>query len=545
MSQPSLSPPSAPAPSPWAPFGHRAFAVLWAATVISNIGTGMQNVGAGWLMTILDPDPLTVALVQAATTAPIFLLALPAGALADLLDRRRLLLAVNGLMAATAAALAVLVELGRMTPALLLLFTFLLGSGAAFIAPTWLAIVPQLVPRAALGPAIALNSLGINVSRSIGPALAGVLIVGIGFAAPFAVNALSFLAIVAALLWWRPAARAGSEVPAERLGEAMQSGLRYALHSAPLRATLIRGAAFFLFGSAYWALLPVIAKTSLGGGARLYGLLLGCMGIGAVLGALLLPQVQPRLGADRTVALGTVGTALVLAAYAVIADPYLGAMASLAAGLSWISVLSTLQVSAQTALPNWVRARGLSIFLTLFFGSMALGSALWGKIASEFGVGTALLIAAGGAVLAITASWWARLGQAEGLDLTPSRHWPVPLVLAEAPLERGPVMTTVEYRIDPANAPAFLALMAELGGARRRFGAVQWWVMEDAAAPGSYVEYFVEGSWLAHLRHHERVAGADRVLQERIRALHLDDTLPVVRHLLAPAADQDGVVVRD
>ncbi len=527
----------APAASPWDPFRYRAFAVLWAATVVSNIGTWMNTVGSGWLMTDLSPDPLTVALVQVASTAPAFLLALPAGAVADLLDRRRLLLAVNGSMALVAAVLAVLVALGAMNAGLLLLFAFLLGCGAAFIAPAWLSIVPQLVPRATLGQAIALNSLGINVSRAIGPALAGVLVVAVGFAAPFALNALSFLVIVAALAWWSPPARAASSLPAEGLGEAILTGLRYALNSAPLRATLVRGIAFFLFASAFWALLPVIARVSLGGGARLYGVLLGAMGAGAVLGALLLPRAAARLGADRNVAVGTVGTAVSLAVLSLVASPVAAVLASVLAGVSWIFVLSTLQVAAQTALPNWVRARGLSLFLTLFFGSMALGSAIWGKTASALGIGPALSIAAAGVLLVLPLVRRVRVGQGAALDLSPSLHWPEPMVLVDTPQERGPAMTTVEYRIDPADAPAFLALMAEQARARRRFGAVQWWIMEDVAAPGVYVECFVEGSWLAHLRHHERVSGADRMIQERIRGLHRGDGPPAVRHLLAPPAE--------
>lgn len=508
--------------------------MLWLAMVISNIGTWMSDVGSGWLMTTLIPDPFMVALVQAATTAPIFLLALPAGAVADIVDRRKLLITVTSLMAVTAGIFATLVALERVTSGLLLLFTFLLGAGAAFIAPAWQAIVPQLVPREKLASAIALNSMGINVSRAIGPALAGVLIVVLGIAAPFVLNALSFIAIVAALVWWRAESTKVSQLPSERIGEAMLNGLRYAWNSNALRATLVRAAAFFLFASAYWALLPVIAKTSLGGNARLYGLLLGCVGAGAVFGALLLPKVKPRLGADRTVAAGTVGTAVILTVFALVSNVYIAAVASLLAGMSWIFVLSSLQVSAQTALPNWVRARGMSLFLTVFFGAMAMGSVVWGKTAAEFGIPIALLVAAGGALLAIPLTWRAKLSQGEGLDLAPSMHWSAPVVSMEETLDRGPVMTTVEYQINREDAVTFLRLMAELSAARRRNGATQWGVMEDAAQPGRFTEYFFEISWLTHLRHHERVTAADRTLQEQVRALHRSDSSPIVRHLLAP-----------
>jgi len=529
---------SAASSSPWTPFAHREFSVLWLAVVISSTGTWMNDVGSGWLMATLAPSPLMVALVQAATTAPVFLFALTAGAIADNVDRRKLLIVVASLMALTAALLALLVGLGRIDSRLLLVFAFLLGTGAAFMAPAWQAIVPQLVTRDKLGAAIALNSVGMNLSRAIGPTLAGLLIVAVGIAAPFALNAVGLTVIVAALAWWRPAAAPVSALPTERIGGAILTGLRYTLHSGPLRATLLRTVAFVLFASAYWALLPVIAKTTLRGDARLYGVLLGCVGVGAVIGALLLPRLRQRLGADLIVAAGTLGTALVLAAFALLTHPYAAAAAAVFAGLSWIAILSSLNLSTQMALPDWVRARGVSVFLTAFFGSMALGAVIWGNVATRFGIPTALLLAAAGALLSIPLTWRAKLGQHEAQDLAPSLHWPAPMILLDVPHDRGPVMITIEYRIDRADAEVFLSLICELAQARRRMGAVQWGIMEDAARPGWYVEYFFEASWLAHLRHHERVAGADRLLQERIHALHRGETPPAVRHLLAPRCER-------
>ena len=282
-----------PSPSAWAPFAHRSFAVLWVATVLSNIGTWMHDVGAGWLMTELSPSPVMVSAVQAATTLPIFLFALLAGAVADIVDRRKLLIGVNLFLAANAATLATLVSLDLVTPLILILFTFALGTGAAFVAPAWQAVVPGLVPREDLPAAIALNSMGINVSRAIGPALAGFLIVGIGLWSPFALNSVSFIGIIAALLWWRPPVATQRTLPAEEVGSAIINGLRYARHSAPLRATLIRALAFFVFASAFWAMLPLVVRVVLSGGPTLYGLLLTSVGIGAVTGALILPR-HPR-----------------------------------------------------------------------------------------------------------------------------------------------------------------------------------------------------------------------------------------------------------
>ena len=315
--------------STWRPFRYSAFTVLWTATVVSNIGTWMHEVGAGWLMTSLAPSPFMVALVQGATTLPIFLLALPAGALADIVDRRKVLLAVTLFLTVVAAALGGLVWLGLVTPWVLLVFTFLMGAGAAFAAPAWQAIVPTLVPRADLQPAVALNSVGINISRAIGPALGGLIIATLGIAVPFLLNAVSSLGVIAALLWWKPPAAPARRLPAERFASAIRTGLRYARASGPLRATLGRAVAFFLFASAYWALLPLIARGLLGGGPELYGILLGCVGAGAVGGALFLPKLKALLGPDRLVAAGTLGMALVLIVLATIANDYAAAAVSL------------------------------------------------------------------------------------------------------------------------------------------------------------------------------------------------------------------------
>lgn len=524
--------PATGAVSAWAPLGHSAFAVLWTATVVSNIGTWMHDVGASWLMTSLSPSPLLVALVQTATTLPIFLFALPAGALADVVDRRRLLLVGQGTMAVLAGLLALLVWLGRVDTVTLLVFTFLLGACAAFVAPAWQAIVPKLVPREALQPAIALNSVGINISRAIGPALAGFIIVGAGIAAPFALNTLSFVGVIAALLWWRPPASAKPALPPEALWEAVVAGLRYARSSRPLKATLLRAFAFFVSGSAFWALLPLIVRTVLGGGATLYGVMLGSVGVGAVLGAVAMQALRGRLGTDRLVVVATLVAAVVMAVTAAVHSAVAGTVACLFFGAAWIAVLSSLNVSAQAALPDWVRARGLSVYLMVFFGAMSLGSALWGQVAALTSIPVALFAAAALLAAGVPLTRHAKLNQGEGLDLSPSMHWPAPAVAAELAGERSPVMTTIEYRVAPDNVARFLACMDELGQSRRRHGAFAWGVVEDTAQPGVFVEYFLETSWLQHLRHHERVGGPERALQEEIRALQADGAAPVVRHLV-------------
>ncbi|MEL6979583.1 MAG: MFS transporter [Pseudomonadota bacterium] len=517
---------------PLAPFKHQAFTLLWVATVASNIGTWMHDVGAAWLMTELAPSPVMVSAVQAATTLPIFLFALLAGAVADIVDRRKLLIWVNLGMGVAALAMAALVHLGMMTPTLLLLFTFLFGTGAAFMAPAWQAIVPKLVPKAELQSAIALNSMGINISRAIGPALAGVLIVSVGLAAPFLVNAVSVIGIILALLWWRPSAQAASGLPPERVGGAIQAGLRYAWNSPALKQTLARAAAFFLFASAFWAMLPLIARETLQGGPTLFGVLMAAVGAGAVGGAMLLPKLKRALGPNRTVAAGTVGTALVMGVMALSTSQTVAVVACALAGFSWIAVLSSLNVSAQTALPDWVRARGLSVFLTVFFGAMSLGSLAWGQVAAFSSLQTALLMAAAGALIAIPLTWRARLQLGASLDLAPSMHWPEP-ILAGSAAPDGPVMVQIAYEVTEENRPAFSALMSELAASRRRGGGYRWSLMRDAAAPTRFVETWWEASWLDHQRQHARVSREDAALQARIRDLLSAPGAPEVRHFVS------------
>jgi len=526
---------AAPGGGAWSPFRSLPFAMLWTATVVSNVGTWMHDVGAGWLMTTLSPSPVMVSLVQAATTLPVFLFALVAGAVADIVDRRLLLLIVNLLMGVLACLFAILVASGQASVELLLIFTFLLGTGAAFAAPAWQAIVPSLVPKKDLAAAVALNSMGINISRAIGPALAGVLITAVGLASPFALNALSFVGILAALFFWKPEKKAEKQLPPEPVFSAIQTGLRYALHSPALKATLVRAIAFFVFASAYWAMLPLIARDLLAGGPGLYGMLLGCVGAGAVLGALLLPKVRKQLGSNNTVAAGTIGTALALAVFALVPSALAAYAVSLLAGFAWIAVLSSLNVSAQASLPEWVRARGLSIYLTVFFGSMSLGSVVWGQVASFAGIPAALLAAALMLIAVLAVVRNVPLTSVGSLDLTPSAHWPAPVVSGELEPDRGPVMILIEYHVDPADKEAFLSALRRFSAERRRDGAVDWNVFQDAENDALWTESFVVASWLDHLRQHDRVTKTDADLQEDIRKFHQGAEAPRIRHLIAPS----------
>lgn len=525
-------------PSPWAPFTVAPFAVLWTATVVSNIGTWMHDVGAGWLMTTLAPSPMMVAAIQAATTLPMFLFVMVAGAVADLVDRRKLLLWVSAAMAIVASALAVCVHYGWINAVGLLAFTFLMGTGAAFMAPAWQAIVPSLTPRSMLPSAIALNSMGINISRAIGPAVAGFLIVAVSLSAPFAVNAVSFIGIIVALLWWSPPAKPASPLPPEHLLPAIWGGLRYAGFNRPFQATVMRAVAFFLFASAYWAMLPLIAKDVLASGPETYGILLTSVGVGAVAGALFLSKIKGLFGPNGSVAVASALTAAVLLTLAVATSVPLAAGAAALGGLAWIIVLSSLNYSIQVSLPDWGRARGLSLFLMLFSGTMALGSLMWGGVASAFGIETALIAAGIGCLLGIAATWSAKLNQGEALDLSPAAHWPDPVIEGEIAGDRGPVLVQVFYRIAEADQPTFLMEIQNLADARRRNGGYGWTVMRDADDPESFVESWMEASWTTHLRHHERVSEAEKAVQARVNDLHLPapdgvSATPVVVHRIA------------
>jgi MFS family permease len=523
--------PSAATVSAWVPFQHRIFTLVWIATVISNIGGWMYSAAAGWLMTTLTTDPLMVSLVQVANSLPVLIFAFPAGALADVVDKRKFLIVAEASIALLSTLFALLVWRGLVGPQTLLFFVFVIGAAGALTAAPWQAVVPELVPKEHLAPAVALNSLGVNVSRALGSALGGVLIAVLGVSAPFWANGVSNAGVIGALLWWRPASRSPRHLPAERLGSAMRTGFRHARHNPRLRAALIRAAAFFTFASAYWALLPLVTRERIAGGPELYGLLLGAIGLGAILGALALRRIRARLGNDRTVGLGSIGTVLAIVLFGLARTPVTALLASLIAGASWVSALATLNLSAQTALPDWVRGRGLAIYIMVFFGAMSVGSALWGQLATWVGLLNAHWIAAATMLLAIVVTWRWKLQHSAAIDLTPSRHWPMPEALLQHDSSDGPVMVTVEYHVTEDNRRAFLLAVDHLSHARRRDGAYAWAVYEDAESPGRMLETFYLESWAEHLRQHERVTKADRELQQAIRQLTQDE--PRVTHFIS------------
>lgn len=517
--------------SAWAPLRlYPIFRALWIAQFVSNVGTWMQTVGAQWLL--IDESPLLVSLVQTASSLPIVLLALPAGAWADLVDRRRLLLGAQLAMFLAAAALAAVAFLGIDTPWLILSLTFALGCGNAVAAPAWQAIQPDLVERAVLPQAAALNGLNMNVARAIGPAIGGVVVAAVGAGWVFALNAVSFVAIAAVVARWRAPQRPATGPP-ERLGEALRAGGRYVRNALIVRRLLYRAVLFIPAASAVWALLPVVAASNLGLGSDGYGVLLGMVGLGAVAGAVVIPRFRARVGSARMVTAAMVITALALLVIATVSNAWLVGVALLPVGASWIAVLSSLNSGLQLALPNWVRARGLAYYLVVFQGAQAVGAVIWGVVADRVSVTAALLAAA--VVLAIGALVGLRspMPDTATLDRTPSMHWPAPQLTVAPGAADGPVLVTVTYRVPETDAAAFTAAMQHVGRSRRRTGALRWELFRDGADPTRFVESYLVGTWAEHLRQHEsRLTGADRRFEEE--ALRHTEGEPQVAHLFPP-----------
>jgi MFS family permease len=532
MAQPSKTTEDEAGGSAWSPLRHEHFRVLWLAALVSSIGTWMQNVAAVWFMTSLSPSPLMVALIQAATSLPVFFVGLPAGAVADIFDRRRLLLFTQGWMLATAGLLALLTFAGLMTAWTLLGLTFALGLGMAMNAPTWQAITPELVPRTDLTRAIALNAVTVNIGRAVGPALGGIIVATSGPWLVFAVNTLSFVGVLVVVYRWRRAP-AAAVLPAERVIGATRAGLRYVRYAPALTAVLVRAGILMLCGSAFWALLPVIARDQLGLDAFGYGILLGCVGLGAIAGAALLPRLKRRLSLDAVVGVATVvfANVSVLAAFWRLLPGLWVSM--VLGGVAWIAMMASLNAGAQTSVPSWVRARALGVYLVVFQGGLGVGSAAWGALAERVGVEAALALSGLGLVLGLAAIPRWPLAAATTRDLTPSAHWPEPHVDITPNAEAGPVQVQVEYRIDPTQAGEFAAVMEDLGSVRRRDGAISWALYRDSAEPSRHVEVFLVESWVEHLRQHERVTVADRAIEERVRAFHVGDAPPAVSHLIA------------
>ncbi|OHC43714.1 MAG: MFS transporter [Pseudomonadales bacterium RIFCSPLOWO2_02_FULL_63_210] len=530
MSKESAQSVSASAGS-FAPLRQALFRVLWVATIIGNTGSFIRDVASAWIMTDLSPSPAAVALVQAAATLPIFLLAIPAGVLSDILDRRKFLIAIQFLLASVSICLMLLSLAGLQSVTSLVALTFLGGIGAALMGPTWQAIVPELVEKKDLKNAVALNSLGINIARAVGPALGGLILASLGAAFTYGVDVITYVFVISALLWWRRPV-AAQDVLAERFPGAFRAGLRYARASRELHVVLVRAFVFFALASSVWALLPLVARSLLGGGAGFYGILLGAVGLGAIAGAIIMPKLREHLSADGLLLVAALVTAAVMAFLSFAPPQWAAVAALLALGAAWITALTTLNGVAQAILPNWVRGRSLAVYLTVFNGAMTAGSLGWGAVATLIGVPFTLLTGAAGLVALGLVAHRLKLPKGEA-DLMPSRHWPEPLTAAPVEHDRGPVLIQIEYRISPEERADFLKALARLSAERRRDGAYAWGITEDAADPGLMLEWFQVESWAEHLRQHHRVSKADADIQAEVLRFHRGEGRPVVRHFLA------------
>lgn len=516
---------------PVSPLSVPIFRAVWLASMASNFGGLIQSVGASWMMTSLSPSPALVALVQASTTLPIMLLSLLAGAMADNLDRRVVMLCAQGFMLLVSVALALTAWAGWITPALLLMFTFLIGCGTAFNGPSWQASVGDMVPRAALPGAVAYNSMGFNIARSLGPAIGGAIVAAAGAAAAFAINACSYIALMTVLFRWKPE-RPPRLLPREPIADAMGAGIRYVAMSPNLRIVLLRALVFGLAASAIPALMPLIARDQVAGGPLTYGLLLGSFGVGAVVGALGSGRVRQWLSTEWIVRLSAAAMTISAAVSAHSSLTVVTVLALLLGGAGWVLALSTFNVTVQMAAPRWVVGRAVALYQMAAFGGMAAGAWLFGEIADVHGVALALTVAAGIQALSVPLGLFVPLPQVEQLNLDPQNRWSEPELAVEIEQRSGPIAVEIEYKIMPPDIATFLSAMAERRRIRVRDGARHWTLLRDLGDETLWIERYTVPTWLDYIRHNQRRTQADAANLERIRALHQGPGQPVVHRMI-------------
>ncbi|MBJ6122265.1 MFS transporter [Sphingomonas mollis] len=522
---------SHPSVTPASPLTLPIFRAVWIASMASNFGGLIQSVGASWMMTSLAPSPQLVALVQASTTLPIMLFSLWAGAIADNLDRRIVMLGAQGFMLLVSVALAICGWMGVLSPVLLLVFTFLIGCGTAVNGPAWQASVGDMVPRPSLPGAVALNSMGFNIARSLGPAIGGVIVAAAGAAAAFAVNAVSYLGLIAVLARWRPDLPPRL-LPREKLGVAMAAGVRYVAMSPNIRIVLLRASLFGIAASAIPALMPLVARTLITGGPLTYGLLLGAFGVGAVGGALSSGELRRRYSIEWIVRIASVALAAGGATTAFSHTLVLTLPALMLAGAGWVLALSTFNVTVQMAAPRWVVARALALYQMAAFGGMAGGSWIFGVVAEDHGVavalGAAALVQTGGALVGLILP----LPQIGDLNLDPLNRWSEPDTAVPVESRSGPIVVTIEYRIATGDIVGFLSAMNERGRIRRRDGARHWTLLRDLGEPDLWIERYHVATWLDYIRHNQRRTHADVENSTIILALHAGPDAPRVHRMI-------------
>ncbi len=515
-----------------APFQHRIFRSIWLASLATNLGSLIQTVGAAWMMTIISSSADMVALVQASTALPIMLFALVSGAIADNFNRRKVMLVAQTFMLLVSVVLALTAYSGLMTPWLLLTFTFLIGCGAALNNPSWQASVGDMVPRTDLPAAVALNSMGFNLTRSVGPALGGVIVAAFGAVAAFTINAVSYLALIVVLLRWKPPT-GNNSLPPEPLGLAISSGLRYMAMSPNIEKVLLRG---FVFGFAVIsvvALLPLVTRDLLQGGALLYGVLFGAFGVGAVGGAFISGLLRQRLSTEWIARLAFASFALCALTIAESPFGWLTCIALMVAGACWVIALSMFNITVQLSTPRWVVGRALSLYQMATFGGMALGSWVWGQAAEDYGTDVALWFAAGvmffGAAMGVGRL---ALPALASLNLDPLNRWKQPHLELDLTPRSGPVKIMIEYEIDEKDTREFVEMMAERRRIRKRDGARRWSLTRDLEHPRHWIEAYHLPTWLEYVRYNQRLTHADAIVGDQIRRLHAGEKPPRVWRMI-------------
>lgn len=513
--------------SPLAPFSVPIFRNVWRASMASNFGTLIQSVGASWMMISLGASAQMVALVQSTNTLPIMLFSLLAGALADNLDRRKVMLVAQYFMLTVSVGLAVAAYLDLLTPWLLLFFTFLIGCGAALYAPAWQASVGDMVPRPLLPGAVALNSMGFNIARSIGPAIGGAIVAAAGAGAAFVINALSYTGMLLVLTRWRPQ-RPPRLLPRERIGDAMMAGIRYVAMSPTLWTVQLRAGLFGLAASATPALMPLVARDLVQGGALTYGLLLGAFGVGAVGGALASTPLRGKWSTEKLVRMGTLALALASVIAGLSRFTPLTIIGLLLGGAGWVLVLSSFNVTVQMSSPRWVVGRALSLYQMAAFGGMAAGAWIAGIIAEQAGVGTALICAAVAALAGILPGLKLPLPELDHLNLDPLSRWREPQTAFPVQPRSGPIVVSINYLIAEADIPRFLAAMNDWRRIRIRDGARRWTLMRDLQNSMQWTERYELPTWTEYVRHNQRRTHDDVASWRALRRLHQGDAPPVI-----------------
>lgn len=526
--------------SAFVPFQHATFRSLWLATLASNLGGLIQAVGAGWLMATISASNDMVALVQAATTLPIMIFSLASGALADNFDRRSIMLVAQTLMMAVSLALAIFAFTDLLSPWLLLAFTFLIGCGTALHNPSWQASMGDIVPRDDLPAAVTLNSMGFNLMRSVGPAVGGMIVAVAGAAAAFVVNAVSYIALIRALALWKPE-RAPRMLPREPFGTAISAGLRYVAMSPNLLKVLFRSFMFGLAAISVLALLPLVARDLVEGGAFTYGILLGCFGVGAIGGALLNGRIRESWRNEAIVRASFLGFAVSVALLGVSRNFWFSCLTLLPAGACWVMALSLFNVTVQLSTPRWVVGRALALYQTATFGGMAAGSWLWGVVAEAYGTDQGLIVS--GIVLVIGALIGLRytLPEFGTLNLDPLDRFSEPDLRLDLRSRSGPIMIMIDYEIAQQDVGTFLEAMADRRRIRIRDGARQWSLLRNLENPRVWTETYHVPTWVEYVRHHQRRTKADAAAVDRLQALHRGSEPPRVHRMI----ERQTVPVRD